>query len=203
MRGIDKLQNPPRPRAPRSPRKTETQGLAEANAGAEVGVVAPAPEVRKENTEPPHAAPPTPTTVSTPEAELPRSDPGATTSEATSSTEAPSTGEPVVGSPSTPSTPAPAAGEPGAKTSEDFPVFEPTEEEIERDFPEWARMRKLERQLARFSGAGNRPGDPASAQPGPSEPSATTSKAIFGRPPPSDPAPPAVGRAPPDGLGPL
>jgi hypothetical protein len=73
-----------------------------------------------------------------------------------------------------------------------------TEEEIERDFPDWAAARKLERDLARYSAAGHRLGDPASSQPAPPDSGANTGEAIFGRPPPSHPAPSAVGRAPPE-----
>jgi hypothetical protein len=195
MRGIDKLQNPPRPRAPRGARKTESPGAAQA--GAEVEAGAPAPEVREESTEDPQAAAPAePTATGGAEADQqpPRPDIGADTSKATSSTEAP-----VVTSPSPSSTPAADARE---KTSDDIPVFEMTEEEIERDFPDWAAARKLERTLSRYSAAGNRRGDPGSSKPPPPNPGAVTGEAIFGRPPPSGPAPGARGRPPPKGQGP-
>jgi hypothetical protein len=85
----------------------------------------------------------------------------------------------------------------GEKTTDDLPVFEMTEEEIERDFPEWAKARQLKRDLARYSRAGNRPGDPGAAQPSPSNSSANTSKAIFTGTPQPVPSPPQPARPPP------
>jgi hypothetical protein len=118
-----------------------------------------------------------------------------------------------------PPSPAPPSAEPhGAITTDDLPVFEPTDEEIEREYPEVAAARKLHKMLVARYGTGLATGGSEScASPapsmrpdgpggGPNSQSLTpsshsdTDEAISGRAPASDPPHRDAARAPPENL---
>jgi hypothetical protein len=122
---------------------------------------------------------------------------------------------PAAGAGVPPRCPTPRAPE---TTSDDFPIPEPTEEELQRDCPEVVAFQRLRQMVEATYGTGTRTtaGEPASCPPpaaaspggpgsGParaprSHPAgasgADTDEAIFGRAPPSDPSPRATGGTP-------
>jgi hypothetical protein len=109
----------------------------------------------------------------------------------------------------------PAAAAALGRTTDDLPVFELTDAELEREYPEFVRARKLNDMLGATYGtgvangtseSGGPAGFPASdVTPGVSDatdrqsrdPHPNTIEAIFGRSPPPDPSPPGAVRAPP------
>jgi hypothetical protein len=205
QRQIDKIKNPPpppRPRAQRGPGKNETVTvMPAAPAPAEAAVAEPAaapattagaeltPDASPEpGAEPPPAGTgPAEASVSAPTTTTPVAEPGAVPVEITS--------KPI-------SERGPGgAGCPRPRTSEDLPVYEPTDEELERDFPEVVAFQRLHDILAGRHGTGRAP-DPADCGPRvPANPGEFTSKPISSpSPPPSPPPGSAPGdtvRAPP------
>jgi hypothetical protein len=206
QRQIDKIKNPPpppRPRAPRGPGKNETVTVttaapAPAAAAPAEPVAAPPTSAVAEVT--PDASPearaePTPAGVGPAEVSAPTlvtptaavAEPGAVPVEITS--------KPIseAGPPETEC--------PGPRTSEDLPVYEPTDEELERDFPEVVAFQRLHERLAAIYGTGATPDAGDSRPRAPANPGGFTSKPIsFPWPPPSPPprvAPSDAVRAPP------
>jgi hypothetical protein len=102
-------------------------------------------------------------------------------------------------------------------TTDDLPVFEPTDEEVERECPELAAARKLHNMLVARYGTGvafggSESGPPLTATSGATSPGSgsdprsltpnshfETDEPIFGRPPAPDPPLPDAVRAPPGG----
>jgi hypothetical protein len=191
QRQIDKIKNPPPPpRAPRGPGKNETVTVTTAApATTAVAEVTPDPspapraeptsagagpaEVSAPTPEPQNAAPP-PAAVA---------DPGAVPVEITS--EPISEAEPA------------GAGCPGPRTSEDVPVFEPTDEELEREFPKVVAFQRLHDMIAATYGTGTTPGQADSRPRAPANPGEIASKAISSPLPPPGSVPPDPVRAPP------
>jgi hypothetical protein len=100
------------------------------------------------------------------------------------------------------------------RTTEDIPIPEVTQEELERERPELAAFQRSQRMVEATYGAGGTTGASASCRPsgaavsgsgsgsapGPDAPPGCrefTDEAILDRAPPSDPVPHALGRAPP------
>jgi hypothetical protein len=192
LKGFDKLQNATCP----DPGPQRGSGRAEARAAAGGAGGGPPSAAAEERTEFPDG-------VAT------ASDGNATGSGVESSPDpdlGAVTSEPISDDPTTPATsPVPAAPalaaqapapvpdtepaeDPGAKTSEDIPIEEPTEDELASYAPEMVALQKLQFKLDRIYGAGRDRG-------------ANTSEAIFPQPPPSGPTPGEVVRAPPGGGG--
>jgi hypothetical protein len=136
--------------------------------------------------------------------------------EATAGAHAPPS-EPAPTSPP-PQTDEPISAPQGATTTDDLPVPEMSDEEMDRYNPEFARARKLNGMLRatygtrdETSGSGGPSPAPAGAVAGggrdtgvnpatrPSDPRFCTDEAISRRAPPADPSPPGAVRAPPGG----
>jgi hypothetical protein len=93
----------------------------------------------------------------------------------------------------------------GGRTTEDLPVFAPTDEELERDEPEFARLRKLHAEMQSRYGTGtaNHPSEPgppsaptvcANGSDSGADPGFCTNEAILDPAPPADPAAPRGGQ---------
>jgi hypothetical protein len=105
---------------------------------------------------------------------------------------------PALDLPSTAPPPVPERTEdPGAKTSEDIPVVELTEDELARYAPDMVALQQLIK-IERIYGAGSNPGSVGSDRPSASEPGAIPIKPILPRPVQAVPSPDQAVRAPPD-----
>jgi hypothetical protein len=204
QRQIDKIKNPPpppRPRAPRGPGKNETvTGPAAAPAEAVPATAAGARVTPDASPEP--QAEPTPAGAGAAEVSLPTPTPTPTPEPQDATTAPAAVAEPGAVPVEITSKPISEAGPEGAgcprpRTSEDVPVFEPTDEELERDYPKVVAFQRLHDMIAATYGTGRTPGQADSRPRAPANPGEFTSKPISS---PSSPLPPPPGSAPGDAV---
>jgi hypothetical protein len=131
--------------------------------------------------------------------------PGAVTNDPISGAEATAASDPVPATPaldlqSPAPPPAPERTEDtGARTSEDIPVVDLTEDELARYAPDMVAAQQLQLKIERIYGAGSNPGNAGSDRPSSPDPGASAIKAILPRPPQALPPAGQVVRAPPEG----